>query len=81
MSLTDKADQAQVGDRILAFYQGTNVYALCTTNDDNGNLQSNVDSPSDIEGLWTYLYYSHSKILRRTVGFIKFGEAAPVRVQ
>ena len=80
MSLTDKADAAEYGDRILAVYQGVNVYALSTTNTGNGNLQSNVNAPGDVEGLWTYLYYSHSKTLKRSVGFIKFGEATPLRV-
>lgn len=33
----------------------------------------NIDYPADIEGLWTYIYYSYSTDKNRAVGFIKFG--------
>lgn len=38
--------------------------------------------PEDIEGLWTFVYFSHSKNVKRSVGFIQYGPAAtPVRIQ
>ena len=32
-----------------------------------------MKSPLDIEGLWSYVYYSYSVSLKRVTGFIKFG--------
>jgi hypothetical protein len=37
----------------------------------------NVDYPADIEGLWTYVYYSFSVEENQAVGFIKYGDAEP----
>jgi hypothetical protein len=37
-------------------------------------LSQNVDYPKDIEGLWTYIYYSYSAEANKAIGFIKFGE-------
>jgi hypothetical protein len=36
-------------------------------------LIQNVDYPADIEGLWTYIYYSYSDDKARAVGLIKYG--------
>lgn len=36
----------------------------------------NINFPEDIEGVWTYVYYSYSADLNKAVAFIKYGEAA-----
>lgn len=33
----------------------------------------NNNFPDDIEGLWTYIYYSYNAELNKAVGFIKYG--------
>jgi hypothetical protein len=34
----------------------------------------------DIEGVWTYIYYSHSTTVKRSVGFVKYGDTQPIRI-
>jgi hypothetical protein len=34
----------------------------------------NVDHPADIEGVWTYVYYSYSTKENNAIAFIKFGD-------
>jgi len=64
---------------MLANWQGAGFYHFTTCNaaDGNPNYTQNVNYPDDIEGVWTFLYYSHSKVYKRSVGFIKFADAAP----
>ena len=71
------------GDRILANWQGQGYYHFTTCNaaDGNPNYTQNNNFPDDIEGVWTYLYYSHGRNQKRTVGFIKYGDAAQQRIQ
>jgi hypothetical protein len=70
--LTINQNYADVGpgDRMLANWQGQGYYHFATI----GTAQ-NVNYPDDIEGLWTYLYYSYSVNVKRCVGFIKYGTA------
>ena len=35
----------------------------------------------DIEGVWTYIYYSYSVPLKRAVGFVKYATDEPKRIQ
>jgi hypothetical protein len=42
-------------------------------------LTQNVNY-GDIEGVWTYIYYSYSVALKRAVGFVKYGSAQANRV-
>jgi hypothetical protein len=74
---------AGFGDRLLAVWQGQGYYHFTTCNSDNGNpnYTANIGYPDDIEGVWSYLYYSHGKAAKRSVGFIKYGDAAPQRIQ
>jgi len=41
----------------------------------NVNVIQNIDYPADIEGVWTYIYYSYSDDKSRALGFIKYGNA------
>jgi hypothetical protein len=56
-------DDIGFGDRVLAMWQGAGYYhfTTCNTANNNPNQILNVDYPADIEGLWTYVYYSHGK--------------------
>jgi len=75
---------ANFGDRLLAMWQGNGYYHYTTCNSDNNqpNYNVNINYPDDIEGLWTYVYYSHGKAAKRSVGFIKYGnEGTPQRIQ
>lgn len=35
----------------------------------------NIDYPADIEGVWTYVYYSYSTKENSAVAFIKYGDS------
>jgi hypothetical protein len=37
-------------------------------------LIQNVNYPEDIEGLWTYVYYSYSADENKAIAFLKFGD-------
>ena len=63
---------AGAGDKLLITYQGPSYYQTGT--DGPGN--QNIGFPEDIEGLWTYHYFSYSRNLKRSVAFWKFGEGA-----
>ena len=38
---------------------------------------ADIISPADIEGVWTYFYYSYSATELKAVGIVKFGESEP----
>lgn len=84
--LANKENYADVGfgDRTLAIWQGQGYYYFSTCNAANSNPDVAVASnyPEDIEGLWTFVYFSYSRNARRAVGFAQYGPAAtPVRIQ
>jgi hypothetical protein len=70
------------GDRLLTIFQGASYYQFSTTQNENKNANNaqNIGFPEDIEALWTYVYFSHSRTAKRTTAFIKYGDAAPQRV-
>jgi hypothetical protein len=35
----------------------------------------------DIEGVWTYVYYSYSVDAKRAVGFVKYANQSPKRIE
>lgn len=39
------------------------------------NVIKNINFPEDIEGLWTYIYYSYSEDKSKAVALIKYGGA------
>jgi len=63
-----------MGDRMLAIWQGQGYYHYTTCNQDGNqaNVVQNINY-DDIEGVWTYVYYSYSIELKRAVGFIQYG--------
>ena len=62
-----------MGDRILSFWisAGKYEFATCNTVDGNPDQVGKIVHPDDIEGVWTFMYYSYSVDLKTTVGFIK----------
>jgi hypothetical protein len=70
------------GDRILSIFQGASYYQFATTQDENKNANNaqNIGFPEDIEGVWSFLYFSHSKATKRTTAIIKYGTQNPQRV-
>lgn len=70
------------GDRLMAMWQGNGYYTYitCNTQNNNPNQLQNINFPGDIEGLWTYIYYSHGKQAGRSVGFAQYGSGQPQRI-
>lgn len=69
-----------VGDRTLAIWLGRGFYHFCTTNGGNPNDVRNVNHPADIEGLWTFIYFSHSLNDKQTAIFARFGNEKLIKV-
>ena len=71
-----------MGDRLLAIFQNAAAYffSTCNAKDGNPNYYTPLNYPADIEGLWTYIYYSHSRDLSRSVAFMQFGTEEARRV-
>lgn len=70
-----------MGDRLLAVWQGSDKY-LFTSSDEpsnNGNVFSSVNFV-DIEGVWTYVYFSYSSDEKKAVGFVKYADAQPLMI-
>lgn len=72
-----------MGDRLLSVFQGNGYYqyATCTFEQNNPNNAQNIGFPEDIEGVWTYLYFSHSRVVKKTVGFLKVTGQATQRIE
>lgn len=68
----DYAD-ARVGDRTLAVWLGDGFYHFTTYDGGNPNFNQNIGHPADIEGVWTFIHFSHSIEKKKSVAFIKFG--------
>ena len=60
------------GDRLLVTYQGDRYYQTQT----EGAEPKNIGYPDDIEGLWTFHYFSYSKTQNRAVAFWKYADGA-----
>jgi len=70
----EKLADIGVGDRTLALWLGKGYYHFTTYNGGNPNLIHNVGHPVDIEGLWTFIYHSHSIADKQSIVFVKFGD-------
>lgn len=80
LTSNDPYDDLNMGDRILALWQGSSYYHFTTCDKQKGfsNVIKNVNF-DDIEGVWTYVYYSYSMKQQRAVGFIKYTNEEKVR--
>lgn len=59
------------GDRTLAIFLGKEEYAFATENGDNPNVSKSI-KVNDVEGLWTYVYFSYSVEKSSAVAFLQF---------
>ena len=59
-----KYGNVEMGDRVLAVWQGLQSYAFITNDVKSGNpnIVKSIPYGTEIEGLWTYFYYSYSSI-------------------
>lgn len=83
LARNDPYNDADMGDRMLAIWQGQGFYhfTTCNTVGNQNNVIQNVNY-ADIEGVWTYIYYSYSIALKRAVAFVKYGlDSQPTRIQ
>lgn len=63
-----------MGDRLLAIWQGQGFYhfTTCDKPKNQANIVQNINYPVDIEGLWTYVYYSYSVKDKKAIAFIQY---------
>lgn len=74
LARTDPYDNIRIGDRVLAIWLGQAGYTFITMDDKTNNPNIFKAIPyEDIEGVWTYVYFSYSNKLNSAVGFIKEG--------
>lgn len=69
-------DNINMGDRLLAIWLGKGFYhfTTCDKPGNQPNVIKNIDYPENLDGLWTYVYYSYSVEKKKAVAYIKFGE-------
>lgn len=60
LTKNEKLGDAGLGDRTLALWLGKGFYHFTTYDGGNVNKVHNINHPADIEGLWTFIYHSHS---------------------
>jgi len=60
LTKNEKFGDAGLGDRTLALWLGRGFYHFTTYDGGNANKVHNINHPADIEGLWTFIYHSHS---------------------
>ncbi|CAD8193826.1 unnamed protein product [Paramecium pentaurelia] len=63
------------GDRLLGIWQGQGFYTFFTNDykTNNWNLNQQIEY-YDIEGVWTFFYFSYSNTFNKAVGFIKYSD-------
>lgn len=72
---------AATNNQLLAVFQGQGYYQFATLSlPDSGNINQNLPFVGDIEGIWTYLYFSYSAANKKVVAWLQFGDAEPSRV-
>ena len=62
-----------LGDRTLAVWSAKGFYHFTTYNAANPNDIRNFNHPADIEGVWSFLYFSHHLDKGLSVGILKIG--------
>lgn len=68
-----------IGDRTLAIWQGRGYYHFTTYNNGNPNNINNVPFPAQLDGVWTFIYYSHNLDKKQAISFVKYGDADFIR--
>lgn len=75
LTKNEKLGDAGLGDRTLALWLGWGFYHFTTTNGGDSNAWRNLAHPADIEGVWTFIYHSHSLDQKETTAFVRFGDS------
>ena len=78
LTVNKEYQNVEKGDRLLAIWQGQGSYTFITNDykSNNWNLNKNIEY-GDIEGVWTYIYFSYSSITSQAVGFVKYTGKEP----
>lgn len=71
---------AGLGDRTLALWQGAHYYHFTTYDGGNVNAVQNINFAADIEGLWTFIWHSHSLDENQSIGFVKYGADKALKI-
>ncbi|CAD8123997.1 unnamed protein product [Paramecium sonneborni] len=81
LTVNKQYQNVEKGDRLLAIWQGQGAYTFITNDykSNNWNLNKNIEY-GDIEGVWTYIYFSYSSITSQAVGFVKYTGKEPQSV-
>lgn len=79
LTLNANYANTNMGDRLLAIWQGQGYYHYTTCDEPSkrANVIKNINYPVDIEGVWTYVYYSYSAAEKKAVGFAKYNNLEP----
>lgn len=65
----------RIGDRLLAVWLNNgNFYHFTTNHQGNVNSVQNIPAKVDIEGVWTYLHFSHSHVTSQSIGYLKIDD-------
>lgn len=78
--LTSNANYGNLGkgDRLLGVWQGQDGYYFATNDVKTNNFNAfNKIAYSDIEGVWTYVYFSYSTPQQKATAFVKYEGANP----
>lgn len=72
-----------MGDRLLAIWLGKGFYhfTTCDKPSNQPNVIKNVNYPDNLDGVWTYIYYSYSAEKKKAVAYIKFGDSDIQKVE
>jgi hypothetical protein len=74
LTRNDPYGNVALGDRVLCLWLGEAGYTFITMDDKSSNPNIFKAIPyGDIEGVWTYVYFSYSNRLRKADGFIRYG--------
>lgn len=73
----------QLGDRMLAVFQGADAYHFFTQDDvtKNVNINGKIEFLPDLEGVWTYLYFSFSRKNQKAVAMLQYGTSVVRRIE
>lgn len=60
LTRNEKLGDVGLGDRTLALWLGKGFYHFTSYHNTNPSAYANINHPEDIEGIWTYIHFSHS---------------------
>jgi hypothetical protein len=83
LTANKNSDNINMGDRLLAIWLGKGFYHFtsCDKPSNQPNVIKNVNYPENLDGVWTYIYYSYSAEKKKAVAYIKFGDTDIQKVE